>query len=128
MERTVKMSSLRLHLRAYVIGLSVMLGVFIIGFSAHPASAATGNGFTVSPPLYEVTVPAGTSQTFSIFVENLANTPVTAHAVINDFVANNQENGDPQLILDPSKSAPEHSFKPLVQTIPDTLIAPLERR
>ena len=124
------MSRIRLYLRSYVTGLVVVLGLIIVGFSAHPASAATasGNGFRISPPLYELTIPAGTSQTVSIFVENLANSTVTAHAIVNDFVAGNQENGDPSLILDPSKSAPTNSFKPLVQPIPDTQVAALDRQ
>lgn len=124
------MKIIKNYLRAHVTGLEVLLGLIIIGLTAGPALAVStsGNGFRISPPLYELTVPAGTSQTVSLFVENLANSSVTAHPIINDFVAGNQENGDPQLILDPSKSAPTNSFKPLVQAIPDTQVAPLERK
>lgn len=118
------------HLRALSSSLLILLSLLIPAFSASPAIAAnnTGNGFRISPPLYELTIAKGTSQTVSLFVENLADSQVTAQPIVNDFVAGSGENGQPQLILDPNKSAPEDSFKPLVQTIPNTSLAPLERK
>lgn len=100
----------------------------LLSSRASAATAPTGNGFRVSPPRYELTIKPGQSETLSLFVENLANTKVTAQPIINDFVASNNESGQPQLILDPSKSAPSHSFKTLVQKVPDTSIQPLERK
>lgn len=118
------------YFRSITAGLLVLIGIFSTLFASNPAAlaAATGNGFRISPPLYELTIPKGTSQTVSIFVENLSNIKVTAKPIVNDFVANDKENGQPQLILDPGKSAPEHSFKPLVVPIGNTTIAPLERK
>lgn len=115
---------------------SIVLVVVILSasFSALPALAANstasgpGNGFRISPPRYELNIARGASQTVSIFVENLANSQVTAKPIVNDFVAGSQENGDPQLILDPAKSSPGNSFKPLVQSIPNAILAAQERK
>jgi len=117
------------YLRTAAVGLLIVANITAPIF-AKPAMAATnsGNGFRVSPPRYELTIKSGQSQTVSLFVQNLANSKVTAQPVINDFTASDNESGQPQLILDPNKSAPQNSFKPLVQTIPDTSIAPLERK
>ncbi len=118
------------YLRAGVSSLLLLISLLAPIFTS-PTLAATnssGNGFRISPPLYELTVPRGTSQTVSLFVENLANSQVSARATVNDFVAGNQENGQPQLILNPNQSAPENSFKNLVVPVPDTPIAPLERK
>lgn len=121
---------MRNYFQSITASLSIFIGVFTLVIVSNPglAAAATGNGFRVSPPLYELTVKKGTSQTVSIFVENLSDLKVTAKPIVNDFVANDKENGQPQLILDPNKSAPEHSFKPLVVPISNTTIAPLERK
>lgn len=87
-----------------------------------------GNGFRVSPPRYEITAEPGKSETVSIFVENLANSQVTAKAIVNDFVASDNEDGQPRLIIDSNEKAPTNSFKDIVAPIPDTAMKPLERK
>ena len=121
------------YLRSLAASIVLAAGILLASFSTLPALAATaatgpGNGFRISPPRYELTIAKGTSQTVSIFVENLANSQVTAQPIVNDFVAGSQENGEPQLILDPAKSAPGNSFKPLVHAIPNTILAAQERK
>lgn len=125
-----QINSVKNYFRAASATLLLLLSLCFSFLSSPAALAATnsGNGFRVSPPRYELTIPAGTSQTLSMFVENLANTQVTAQPIVNDFVDSGQENGTPELILDPNKSAPEHSFKPLVVPLSNTAIAPLERK
>lgn len=123
-----QINSVKNYLRVASSALLLFLSLFIAAFSATPTLAASANGFRISPPRYELTIAPGTSQTVSLFVENLADSQVTAQPIVNDFVAGNNETGQPQLILDPNKSAPEHSFKPLVKHMSNTLIAPLERK
>jgi hypothetical protein len=121
------------YLRSVVTSLLILVSVFAVSLSSTvpavlAASNSSGNGFRISPPRYELTIKPGQTETVSLFVENLANSRVTAHPVVNDFTASPDENGEPQLILDPNKSAPTNSFKPLVEPIPDTSIAALERK
>lgn len=118
------------YLRAFTSAILIAISLLIPLSAAAPALAATssGNGFRISPPRYEISVPAGTSQTVSIFVENLANSQVTAHPIVNNFTAGSKENGDPQLLLDTKAAQPANNFIKLVQPVPDTSIAALERK
>ncbi|HEU5004471.1 MAG TPA: DUF916 domain-containing protein [Candidatus Saccharimonadales bacterium] len=119
------------YLRAATGTLLILVSLFaplLSPAAARAATAAAPNGFRVSPPRYELTIDRGQSQTVSLFVENLANSAVTAQPIINDFTASSDESGQPALILDPNVKAPEKSFKTLVQTIPNTSIAALERK
>lgn len=118
------------YLRTAAVGLLVVASILVPLVSSRTALAAnsSGNGFRVSPPRYELTIKPGQSETVSLFIENLANSKVTAEPIINDFTASTNETGEPQLIIDPKVSAPENSFKPLVKPVPNTVIAPLERK
>jgi hypothetical protein len=48
--------------------------------------------------------------------------------VTNDFVASDDESGEPRIVLDDDKSAPEDSFKSLVPPLPSFTLQPNERR
>ncbi len=91
-------------------------------------SSGPGNGFRVSPVREELTIQPGKSETVDISIENITNENIVAHPVVNDFVASDQENGEPRLILDDSAPPSGNSFKTLVGKLPDVPLKPHERK
>lgn len=103
--------------------------VVATGLSPKNASAqSAGNGFVVSPVRSEQTIETGKSETVTLSVENVTGVKTTAKAIVNDFEASQNENGQPRIILDETKSAPSNSFKSLVGTIPSVDLNPGEKK
>jgi hypothetical protein len=88
----------------------------------------SGNGFRVSPVTSEFTIEPGRSEVLEVTVENPTGGPIVATTIINDFVASENESGDPRIILDENESAPRNSFKGLVNPIEPFTLEPLEKR
>src|SRR5665213_1767147 len=87
-------------------------------FAAPYASAASeATGYTISPVETEITVNKGTTQTIELSVQNPANTTVDIKAVVNDFIASNNESGSPELILNSNSALPTNNFISLVSPI-----------
>src|SRR5579862_2371342 len=86
-----------------------------------PSTSGQGaaNGFLISPVRSELTINKGQSQTVDITIQNPTNSPTVAQAVVNDFVASDDESGDPRLILDSNTPAPHNDFRTLVSPIPN---------
>lgn len=106
-----------LLLSAGLVVISLLAGV--------PASAQQnggGNGLKISPVRTELTIDPGTSQTITVNVQNVTSSSATFQAIVNDFVAGNNENGQPNLILDANQYAPSHSLKRYIAAIPDVTI------
>jgi len=97
-------------------------------FAAPYASAATeATGYTVSPVETEITVNKGTTQTVELSVQNPSSTTVDVKAVINDFVASNDESGSPRLILNSNAQLPADNFESLVAPIGNITLGPLAK-
>lgn len=112
---------------------AVGTGVFalISAFIAVPVLAQTqqsGNGFRISPVRSEFTIEKGKSEVLNMTLENPADAPTTARAIVNDFIASDKEDGEPRLILDENAEAPKNSFKTLVQPIADVQLGPREKK
>lgn len=89
---------------------------------------AAGNGFRISPVRSEYTIEKGASQTLSITIENPTGGNVTARGVVNNFIASDNESGEPRLILEDNAQQPRNNFKNLVGEIPDIALKPLEKK
>lgn len=103
----------------------------IAAFVAAPVLAQTqqsGNGFRISPVRSELTIEKGKSEVITLTLENPADAPTTARAIINDFVASDKEDGEPRLILDDTTEAPKNSFKSLVQPVDDVPLGAKEKK
>lgn len=117
------------RIRALLAGLTIA----VIGVASGPApvmaqtTAQSGNGFRISPVRSELTIERGASVSSTITVENPTNLPIKAKAIVNDFIASQDESGEPVLLLN-GEASPSHSFKKLVGTIPDITLAPRERK
>lgn len=112
-----------------------VIAVCLLLISAFPAASfaqttksPVGNGFRISPVRSEFTIEKGKSQTFTITLENPSSTPLTAHPVVNDFIASEDEGGEPRLILDPDTVVPRNDFKRLVSPLDDVIIPGNQRK
>jgi hypothetical protein len=108
--------------------LFIMLGAVLPATAATQQSTGSGNGMKISPVRTDLTINPGDSQTVTISVQNVTAADATFQALINDFVAGNNENGQPSLILDNNKFAPSHSLKRYIAPIPNVFIAAGETR
>lgn len=106
----------------------VFLFVSLVGISKAQVTTGSGNGFRISPVRSEFTIEKGTSQQLDITIENPTDAAVTATPVVNDFISNDTENGEPRLILDDSVPAPKNSFKNLVDELLPFQLAPREKK
>lgn len=110
---------------------AVVLGILVaasIISPVHAASSSQANGFIISPVRTEITVKKGNSQAVQLSVQNPTDAQVTVKAVINDFVASNNESGDPRLILNSNSPLPANNFKSLVGAIPNITLGPHQKQ
>jgi len=118
--------------------LAVAAAVLALLASGASASAATapatkapvgqGNGLKISPVRTDLTIEKGGSRQVQLYVENVTAFPMNLKGVTNDFVASDDESGEPRIILDNDKSAPEDSFKSLISSLPSVSLQPQERK
>jgi hypothetical protein len=118
------LSQLTAHKRFF---LTTIIGaVLLILLSLSTASGQTtdgaGSGLKVSPVRTDLTINPGESKSITIQVENVTAKGRDFKAIINDFVAGDNELGQPALILDEDKYAPSHSLKRYIADIPDVNI------
>lgn len=114
--------------------IGLMFGALTILATATPVFAATatsqsgtGNALKISPVRNDLEIKPGTSQTIDVYVQNLSNSEIKLHTIINDFVASKDESGSPNIILDENKSAPVRSLKQYVAPVADFSVKPNEQ-
>jgi hypothetical protein len=120
-------------LRVAVLGFAM-----IIGLAAAPLQSATaatapiqgaGNGLRVSPVRKDdIVIQPGGTQTIEISVTNVTGGAASFQAIVNDFIANPNESGNPAIILDPAKFAPGHSLKRFIGPINVISLQPGEEK
>lgn len=99
-----------------------------------PVAAQTDNpdqaasGYQISPVRSEFTIEKGKSDTLTISIQNPSSVATSARAVVNNFVASEDENGTPRLILAEDAEPPKNNFKTLISEIPDVQLAGKERK
>jgi hypothetical protein len=116
---------MRRKIRLSLVSLGTSLLVLLSG--AQIASAATGlggNGIRVSPVTTNITIFPGTSQVVNIDVTNVTSNQATLQSVVNDFTANPNESGDPEIILNPGQYAATHSLKQFIQPVSNISLNP----
>jgi hypothetical protein len=99
---------------------------------ALPVSAATakqgGNGLRVSPVRTDLTINPGQTQNVTINVTNVTSASATFQAIVNDFMGNPNESGQPAIILNPNEFAPGHSLKRFVTPIANFSLGPGQQK
>lgn len=105
----------------------IVFGLVVAPLYAQEAEQS-GNGFRISPVRTEYVIEKGRSETLTLTIENPANVPTQANLVVNDFVASEEENGEPRLILNDNEQAPKNSFKELVGSLETIQLGPSEKK
>lgn len=105
-------------------GVSIVTGLAWVGSvsAAQTAAVGAGNALKVSPVRLDLKMDPGTSQTFSVYIQNLTSAAAVLHPAINDFVASGDESGKPNVILNEDEYAPSHSLKRLVTPLKDVTV------
>ena len=114
------MSKLRRLASTITLSIGLVLAMVLPTYAAtQQVQPGSGNGIQIAPVRTDLTIQAGTSQTVSITVRNLTSQPAVFQAIVNDFQAGNNENGQPSLLLDNNQYAPSHSLKRYISNIPN---------
>ncbi len=109
-----------------IVGLSLAwLGCVI--WPTGPAQAAAFDVLKLSPVRTDITIAPGESKSIVMTLTNPSPSSVTLQAVENDFVSNDEQ-GTPDLILDPNITAPTHSLKAFMAPIDKVTVAPGESK
>jgi len=123
------MSQGRKFFAGLVGSLSILLGITLPVFAATaPVATGGGNGLKVSPVRTDLIVKPGESATVDVYVTNVTAQAATFQVVVNDFIASNDETGNPALILDTNQPASAHSLKQFVSPIADVTLKPSEQK
>lgn len=104
------------------IALVLSASTFATTQSVHAQAANAGSGMRVSPVRSDLTIDAGNAGSVDVTVKNVTSAGVTYEAIINDFIAGDNEYGQPALILDADKYAPSHSLKRYIAPVPNLTI------
>jgi len=114
--------------RGALLALTIILPVLFI---SRPLSALSlnnaPNGALVSPVLEEVSVGKGQILPVQMTVQNPTGNTVTLKAIVNDFIASNNESGQPDIIFNSKGSLPLNNFISLVEPIANITLAPQQR-
>jgi len=73
-------------------------------------------------------VSPGETKTVTVTVKNVTSATATYKVIVNDFIAGDNELGQPALILDDNKYAPSHSLKRHIAAIPNVTVNPGESK
>ena len=103
----------------FALALATLAVALLGGYGA--VSAATANGYRVSPVRTDLIVEPGTSKSFPVYVQNISGAPENLRVVVNDFQASSDESGQPALLLN-GKDAPAHGLRRYV-TVPAATIS-----
>ncbi|MGH7240069.1 MAG: WxL protein peptidoglycan domain-containing protein [Candidatus Saccharimonadales bacterium] len=114
---------------ALVVSSSLILLLPVTASAATAKSDAVGgNGLKVSPIRTSLTINPGSSKTVTVYVTNVTDTPARLQVIINDFKANSDETGKPDIILNSNQYASSHSLKQFVVPPPDFNLAPHQQK
>lgn len=98
------------------------------GAGAASSTSTSGNGMRVSPVVTNLVINSGQTQTVPVYVQNVTSSPLNLQVIINDFTAGNNENGQPQLLLNPGQTNPTHGLKQFIAPIADVSLQPNQQK
>jgi len=112
------------------VGCLLIALALLIAHTPSTASAASsgGNGLRVSPVRSDITIYPGKTEKVTVNVTNVTSVSAQLQTVVNDFVANPNETGEPAIILNPNQYAPSHSLKRYATTGGNFTLRPGEQK
>lgn len=106
---------------AKIIAVSMMaFGILVPAVGAQTTSSTSnqaGNGIRISPVRTDLVINPGETRQLSVSIANMTSATAEYQVLVNDFIAGNNEFGQPALILDADKFAPSHSLKRYIKAI-----------
>ncbi len=86
-----------------------------------------GQGLEISPPLLDLKADPGETLKAQIRIRNVTKDTLLVKAQYEDFVAGNEEDGQPRILLNPDEKSP-YSIKDWLSAPDSTTLAPEERK
>lgn len=116
-------------LAVLVATISAVAVLTVSGSTSAQQNRSGGNALRISPVRTDLTIEPGKSKTVDVVVQNMSGSSAVLHPVINDFtVRPDNETGQPDIILDESKTAPRHSLKRYVGPLSDFTLKANEQK
>lgn len=105
---------------------TVLVGAVVYAQDAKTdgANSKTANSLRISPTRTDVTADPGDIKVVKVSVTNPTDKTISVKAMVNDFIAGNEEDGSPALILDEKKFAENHSLKRFMSNLESFELAP----
>jgi hypothetical protein len=118
------------YLRRIAVSFAAVLSLIALGVAGVSAQTTNkvANGFQISPVRSEFTIEKSKSQTLTISIQNPTDVAPIAKPIVNNFIASDDQSGEPRLILDDTSQQPKNNFKNLVGSIPDVPLGPKEKK
>lgn len=119
------------RLVAFIVMLTAAVSVVLLSDVASAQqtnSASNGNGLRISPVRFDLTIEPGKSETISVYIENITDSPATLKAVVNDFTASSDESGNPRVLLNENDFAPSRGLKRYISKVDNVTLKPKERK
>lgn len=108
--------------------IAVMASVGSAYAATATAASDSANALKISPVRTDVDIAPGGTKTVDVYVQNLTKSEATLKAVVNDFVADKNETGQPALILDANQGNAAHGLKQFTSPIDNFTLQPNEQK
>ncbi len=107
------------------VSISVIICFNLANFSI--SQAASVDGVQVSPLRSDITVKPGQSKVIDMYVTNITSVSETLSGVVNDFVANSNETGQPSILIG-NNIHEKHGLKKFALPIPNFTLNPGQQK
>jgi len=106
-----------------------VLTISLVGLlsSSSLTYASSPDGVQVSPLRTSLTIAPGQTKTVDIYVTNITAAPETLSGIVNDFVANSNETGQPSIIINQNIHE-KHGLKKFALPIPNFTLQPGQQK
>jgi hypothetical protein len=105
----------------------LILGLLISALPTSIVGAANqnaGQALEIAPPVLNLKADPGQTITTKIILRDVSTSKLVVRNQINDFVANDKEDGTPRLLLDDSGEESPYSLKSWIQPLPEFTLNP----
>jgi len=113
---------------AFVLAVTTLVLGSGVAYGQGSKSVVGGNALKISPVRYDLRIKPGETKSVDVYVENLTTAPASLHGMTNDFMAGDDETGNPKILLDEDSFAPSHGLKRYVAPIGDIVLQPKEQK
>jgi hypothetical protein len=110
-------------------GVGVLGLVVLLLLPSVVSAQQAGQGLEISPPLINLKAKPGDTVETEFRIRHVTDQTLVARAQYNDFVAGNEEDGNPKILLDSSSNEPSpYTIKDWIRTITEVTLSPNEQK